>query len=125
MKFILKILLIALFTYLIQLVLPWWGSAIAAFVGSIFIDTKGFSSYMAGFIAVFLLWSIKAYYIDVANEQILSHKVAMLFSVTPTLLIAITGVIGGVVGAFAALTGTSFVRLFQKSKINRRNKYYV
>ncbi|MDH5368343.1 MAG: hypothetical protein OEW67_15300, partial [Cyclobacteriaceae bacterium] len=106
MKFIFKTILIAALATLLQTFFPWWSMAIAAFTISCFIYTKGFNSFFAGFISISLLWSIKAYYIDLANEQILSNKIASLFTtspsftITPLLLVIITGVIGGLVAGF-------------------------
>lgn len=122
MKFLIKIILIALLAAALQSFFPWWSVAIAGFLISSMVYTKGISSFFAGFIAVFLLWSVKAYFIDVANEQILSTRVAALFTITPKLLIVITGVIGGIVTGLASLTGTTFVSLFKAKKV--RNKYY-
>lgn len=125
MKFIIKTVLIVVLAFLMQMFLPWWSIAFAAFFVNIIITSKGFSSFLAGFIALFLLWGVKAYLMDEANEQILSTKMAQLFSVTPTLLLLITGAIGGLVGGFAALTGSNFMALFKKERRKNRNKYYV
>ena len=123
MKFIIKTILIALLAAGLQSFFPWWSVAISGFVISTLMYKNGASSFFAGFIAISLLWSIKAYFIDVANEQILSTKIAALFTITPILLIVITGVIGGLVTGFASITGTSFAALFRTTK-KSRNKYY-
>lgn len=123
MKFLIKIALIAILAATLQTFLPWWSMAIAAFAVSLLLFTRGASAFFAGFIAIFLLWSLKSYFIDVANQQLLSLKIAELFSVTPFLLIIITGTIGGIVGGFASLTGGTFRKLFSTEK--RSNKYYT
>ncbi|MDH5475009.1 MAG: hypothetical protein OEX22_04900 [Cyclobacteriaceae bacterium] len=122
MRFLLKIILIVAFSALLQTFFPWWTIAIAAFVISTVLYTKGISSFFEGFIAIFLLWCTKAYLIDLANEQILSDKIATVFSVTPIILIAITGFVGGLVAGFASLSGSTFIGMFKRTK--RRNKYY-
>lgn len=123
MKFILKMILIAALAALLQTYFPWWSMAIAAFIISCVIYTKGLNSFLAGFISISLLWTIKAYYIDIANEQILSTKIASLFTVTPLLLLIITGVIGGLVAGFSSMSGSTFIGMFKTTK-KSRNKYY-
>ena len=123
MKFIIKIIIIALLALVAQTFLPWWSVALTSFVGGAVIYTRGIRPFIAGFIAIFLLWGIKAYLIDMANEQILSTRISQLFSVTPNLLILITAAVGGLVGGFASLSGSSLIGLFKSDK-KRRNKYY-
>lgn len=122
MKFIIKTILTIILAYLFQLWLPWYSIAIAAIIASIIIPSKGFTAFLSGFVAVFLLWSITAYLIDSANQQILSTRIASIFSTTPPILLLATGFLGGLTAGFASLTGNSFVNLFKKDK--NRNKYY-
>jgi hypothetical protein len=49
------------------------------------------------------------------SEGILTERVALLFNLpSPVLLIAITALIGGLVGGIAALSGFFFRQLFSK-----------
>ena len=109
MKFLLSTLLIALFSYISGLYLPWWFIAIVAFLVSLFIKQSLGRSFLAGFIAVFVLWSLLALWIDVKNESILSRKIAQLFSLGQSsfALILITGLVGALVSGFAAMSGAS------------------
>ena len=79
-----------------------------AFVVAIVIPAKPLSSFISGFMALFLLWSLLALYISTNNGHLLAHKISVLLLKTddPFLLIIITGLIGGLVAGFAALTGT-------------------
>ena len=110
MKFITSIILTALLTYAIGLFtsLPWWSFAMAALVVAMAIHQKPFKSFLSGFIALFLLWSILALMIDLSNEHILSKKVAQILPLggSSIVLIIVTGVVGGLVAGFAALTGS-------------------
>jgi hypothetical protein len=65
--------------------------------------------FLAGFIGIFLLWASIALWIDVNNESILSRKVALLFPLggSSVLLILVTAFVGGLVGGFAAMAGSS------------------
>ena len=117
MKFIAQLILIAIFTYLVQFFLPWWGLFIAAGIIGAIITTNGFSTFIAGFIAVAGLWFWQIYLIDAANESLLSTKVAAIFTLSsPMQLMLVSSLIGGICGSFAALTGKLFADLFKKKK---------
>jgi hypothetical protein len=110
MKFITSIILTALLSYAIGLFtsLPWWSFAITSLVVAMAIHQKPFKSFAAAFISLFLLWGILAVMIDSANEHILSKKVAQILPLggSSVVLIIVTGVVGGLVAGFAALTGS-------------------
>jgi len=108
MKFIISLILTALLSFAACLYLPWWSIAIVAFLVAVLIPVKPLSSFISGFLALFLLWSLFALYISTNNGHLLAHKISVLLLKTddPFLLIIITGLIGGLVAGFAALTGT-------------------
>jgi hypothetical protein len=93
--------------------MPWWGIAIAAFLVSAAIPQKPAFSFLSGFLGVFLLLEVLAWWIDNKNNGILSQKIASVLPLggSSVLLIVITSVIGGIVAGFAALAGTYMRRL--------------
>ena len=111
MKFLLATLLIALSGYIAGLFLPWWSIALVAFLVALFLRPSIKVSFLAGFTGIFLLWTIVALWIDIKNEHILSHKIAQLFPLggSSVFLILITGLIGALVGGFAAMSGASLL----------------
>jgi hypothetical protein len=113
MKFLVVLILTVLLAFISGLYLPWWGMAIAAFIPSVIVYQKAGPAFLAGFLGLFLLWSVVAFVIDRANESIFSAKIGELLGVgnNPFLLILITGVVGGLVGGFAAMTGSFLRRL--------------
>jgi hypothetical protein len=68
-------------------------------------------SFLSGFIGVFLLWEILAWWIDYKNNSILSHKIAEIFPLggSSVLIILLTSFVGALVAGFGALTG-SYIR---------------
>ena len=110
-KFIVSLLLIALLSFIGGLFFPWWTIAIAAFVVSALIPQRPLASFFTGFIALFLLWGGLATYIDMANNSILSTRVAGLVYLhgSSIALLLVTGFIGALVGGGGALTA-SFLR---------------
>jgi hypothetical protein len=111
MKFLISIVLIALLSVAACLYLPWWSIAIVAFIVAAIIPQKPFLSFLAGFIALFLLWGALSWYISTNNSHLLAHKVSLLVlkADNPMLLVLITALIGALVAGLGALSG-SFVR---------------
>ena len=108
MKTVISTLLIILLSFVACLYFPWWSIAIVAFVVSALIRQKPLTSFLGGFIGLFLLWSILSFYISVNNDHILAHRVSLLLikNDSPFLLILATGLIGGIVAGFASLTAS-------------------
>lgn len=113
LKYILSIVVTALLAFVSGLYMPWWGIAIAAFLVSAAIPQKPAFSFLSGFLGVFLLWEVLAWWIDNKNNGILSQKVAALFKLgnSSVLLIVITSILGALVAGFAALAGSYLRRL--------------
>ena len=109
MRFILSILLIAALSFLAGLILPWWSIAVVAFIVGLLLPQSIGRGFLSGFLGIFILWFILALWIDIKNESILSHKIAQLFPLggSSIAIIIVTAFIGGLVGGFAAMSGTS------------------
>ena len=123
MKFIAKLVLTAASCYVAELFFPWWIIAVCAFVINLFLPTKGFNAFLSGFLGVGLLWLLFAWLIDLNTSSLLSEKVAQLFELSNTsLLVAITGLVGGLVGGFAAMSGSLFRNLRQSEE--PKSSYY-
>ena len=113
LKYLLSIIVTALLAFVFGIYMPWWGIAIAAFLVSAAIPQKPSFSFLSGFLGVFLLWEVLAWWIDNKNNGILSQKVASLFKLgnSSVLLIVITSIIGALVAGFAAVAGSYLRRL--------------
>lgn len=109
MRFLLSVLLIVVLGLVAGMFLPWWSIAIVAFLVALVMRQPVGIGFLSGFVGVFLLWGVLATWIDIANESILSHKMAALFPLggSSFLLILVTAFVGALVGGFAALSGSS------------------
>lgn len=118
MKFVLKLVLIAGISAILQLFLPFWSVAIVAFFICLVFGGSGFSSFLSGFLAIGMLWAIVAIIIDVNTSSILSEKIANILPLNGnvTLLIFISVLLGALVGGFGALSGSMARALLQKTK---------
>lgn len=106
MKFFISIVLVALLGFAAPLYLPWWSFAITSFLVLFFLRQSPGKSFVAGFTGLFALWAGNAAWIDIANNHLLSQKVATILPLGSSyiLLILITALIGGLVSGFASLT---------------------
>ncbi|HWJ89678.1 MAG TPA: hypothetical protein VNR87_01120 [Flavisolibacter sp.] len=118
MKFLLNILLIAALSFLAGMFLPWWSIALVALVVAILLPQRTGLDFLSGFIGIFLMWAVVSTWIDIANEHILSHKLAQVLPLggSSLLLVVVTAFVGGLVGGFAAMAGSSL----RPYKIRRR-----
>jgi len=108
MKIIVGIVSIMILGYVLQFVLPWWSIALATMIVTYLLNKNYWVSFLVGFFAVFLLWGGFALIKDMANESLLSAQVGDLLQGLPSIaLIALTGVIGGLVGGLSGLVGQS------------------
>lgn len=115
MKFTTAAILTAILSFISGLFLPWWGIALVSLAIAALIHQKAWKAFLSGFLGVFILWAGLAWWIDMKNNSVLSQKVASILPLggSAWALILVTGFIGGLVGGFAALTG-SFLRTSQK-----------
>ena len=124
MKFIAKLVLTAGLCYFAELFFPWWIVAVCAFVINLFLPTKGFNAFLSGFLGVGLLWLLFAWLIDADTSSLLTDKIAEQFGLTnSSLLVALTGLVGGIVGGFAAMSGSLFRNLRHSEE--PKSSYYT
>jgi hypothetical protein len=105
MKFILQVFGIAILAHMLGIFLPWYSIAIAAFVAGYALKSR--ANFIAGFLSIALLWAVKAWLMDSAASTDLAQRVAHIFTLKhKELLFLVMAVIGGLIGGFAALTGS-------------------
>ncbi|MCW3124015.1 MAG: hypothetical protein JWQ38_3507 [Flavipsychrobacter sp.] len=106
MKFILQIILIAILSAAVEFILPWWSVAVVAFIVTLVMGGKGGRGFLAGFLGVGLCWLVVALCHDVANEHILSARMAVLFKLPNYgMFMVVTVFIGGLIGGLAGWAG--------------------
>jgi hypothetical protein len=108
MKLLVAIILTALLAFVGGLYFPWWIIAMAAFISALLIPIRLGTAFLAGFLGVFILWALLAWWIDVKNNGVLATKVAQIFPLggSSFLLILVTALVGGLVGGLAALSAS-------------------
>jgi hypothetical protein len=114
MKFFLSVVLIILIAFIAGIYLPWWSLAIVAFLVGLLIYQGGFLAFLAGFVALFILWGVLALIINIENQGLFAGKIANLLPLggSSLILIFITALIGALVAGLAALTGSLLRRIW-------------
>jgi len=118
MKFFNSFLLTALLSFIAGIYISyWWFFAVVAFLIAVLIHQKGYKAFFAGFLALFVLWFVLAFWMDFANEGVLSVKIASILPLggSKWMLMVVTGLISGLVAGFAALSG-SYLRSTRPKK---------
>lgn len=108
---------ILLSVLLLQLFLPWWIIAIVAFVLTWYFKTGKLLSFSAAFLTVFIVWALRAYWVDLGAEHTTATLIGnILGGLTPSLAIFLTALTGGIVAGISGLSGSMVREL-----INGRN----
>lgn len=110
-------IIIAILVFITQsLFSAWWWVAVVAFVAAVLVKARSnIEAILSGFLGVAGVWAIQAFFINQANEGLLAGKIAPIFSLpSGDWLLVITGVIGGLVGAFSAWSGYSLRVILRK-----------
>lgn len=117
MKFFIASLLTALLSFIASLWFDWWVIAIVAFVVALLVHQRGWKAFLAGLLGIFVLWGILAEWADAKNGGNLGGRIGELFGIGhhSWVMVLITAVIGGLVGGFAAITGSYFRKLWVKA----------
>jgi hypothetical protein len=116
MKFIIQLLAISLGAFVFELFLPWYSLALPAIVFGYLLRSN--ANFLAGFLGVGLLWLVKIIWIESHANADLIDRVAAIFSLDERIyLILLSITLGGLVGGFAAWTGSVL-------KPSRKKLYY-
>ncbi|MCF6294125.1 MAG: hypothetical protein L3J25_00375 [Flavobacteriaceae bacterium] len=101
--------------YIFALFLPWWSVMVAALITSFLIPLRKAAVFIIPFLAVALLWIIQSWLLSSANDFILAKKIATLLPLggNPTLLILVTGIIGGLAAGIAGIFGKQCKLVFK------------
>jgi hypothetical protein len=114
-NFLLSVLVIILFTAILQVFLPWWSMVVVALLVGFVFPNKAGLAFLSGFLALFLLWAGYAFVLSSANNHLLADKMAELLKPLTqgnrVMLFVVSGLLGGLVAGMASLTGNYAAKL--------------
>ena len=115
MRNLLYILIVALLAGLATWFLPWWLVAVVPFVLAILWQLRPGRAFLLSAAGICLLWLVVILVRDIANDHILSARMAKLFSLPGSFLfILVNLVIGSLVGGLAGWAGALMNRAFRR-----------
>ncbi len=107
MRFLAQIIITIALVYIGQYFLPWWHIVFVGAIVAYKVNPKSWSSFIAGFIAVFGLYYLQIYFGENEGGQVLSTAFGKLFKIGATGLVFLSAFIGGICTAFGAATGAA------------------
>lgn len=113
-------LVLLIFSFLLQMVLPWWIVVIISFATCGLIAKTGKIALWSPFFAIFLLWIGMALFKSLPNHNLLAGRVAEMFTLKAWwMVLLITGFFGGLVAAISGYCGYHFRKavLIIKTKV--------
>ena len=109
---------IGLLTLLSMMVFPWWVVAFISAGVAWVMKLKPGTAFLYGFILVALVFFFQAFFIDNANEGLLSRRIGGLFGgVGPLGLMIISAVPAAIAAGLGGLTG-SYLRRVREPEAN-------
>lgn len=92
---------------LLSTVLPWWSVMVAALMAELIVPLKKTAAFFIPFLTISIYWGTQSFLLSSPNDFILAEKIAVLLSFggNPYLLIAFTGVVGGISAGISGLLG--------------------
>ena len=112
LNFVATIVLAIVFSFF----LPWWSVMLAAFIAAVVFSLKRAAVFFTPFLAVLIFWAAYSFLLANDNEFILAKKIAVLLPLggSPSLLILVTGIVGGLAAGIAGVFGKQCLVLVKK-----------
>lgn len=110
-------LIIVIASFLLQMVLPWWIVIVISFATCGILGKTSKISFWQPFLAILLLWIGMALFKSIPNNNILATRVAEMLSVKQwPIVLAATGILGGLVSGICGFCGYQFRKIMINTK---------
>ena len=119
MRFIFLTILTAIIVVFLNPITPFWLVMIGIAVLSALVYPNGIGGFLGGGLGMGLTWLGQSIYLGITSASSLPDRMGELMGLGSGMtLLAVTGIIGFILGAFSGLTGVLFRDLLQKSPKN-------
>lgn len=119
MRFIFFTFLTAIVVVFLNASAPFWAVMIGIGILSALIYPNGFGGFMGGGLGMGLTWIGQSVYLGISTSSSLPDRMGELMGLGSGItLVALTGVIGFLLGGFSGLTGVMFRNMIQKTPEN-------
>ncbi len=116
-KNIINFIATIIIAYVLSLFMGWYSVMIASIITAFLIPLKRVTVFLVPFLAIFILWIVLSYLMGSSNDFILAEKIAVLMDLegNTTLLLIITGLVGGIAAGVAGVFGKQLSSLVSKN----------
>lgn len=113
---ILNFVITIVIALVLSLFMDWYSVMVASLITGFLLPLKRIAVFLVPFLAIFILWAVYSYTLGSSNDFILAEKIAVLLDLkgNTTLLLVITGLVGGIAGGVAGVLGKQLSTLFSK-----------
>lgn len=119
MRFIFLTVLVAIVVVFLNPIAPFWIVMIGIAMLSALIYPNGIGGFLGGGLGMGLSWLGQSTYLGITSASSLPDRMGELMGLGSGMtLIAFTGIVGFILGAFSGLTGVLFRNLLQKTPQN-------
>ena len=123
LKMVLSILIMGIGGYWAEQMLPWWIIAVVSAVVCFAMHLRSLAAFICSFLGIGIMWMGVAWLIHIQVSAAMTEKISLLFGLQDeTLLIVLTGCLGGLVGGMGGLSG-SIIRNFRPRKKAAQRMY--
>lgn len=113
MRLVLCILMTIVLSFMAEQVFAWWSLAVISFLSAALFNLTAARGFLAGFLSGLLLWLSVSLYADIANDHILSTRMAALFHLPgTTIFLVVAACVGALVGGLAGASGALVRKYF-------------
>lgn len=119
MRFIFLTILTAILVVFLNPIVPFWVVMIAIGIVSALIYPNGIGGFLGGGLGMGLTWLGQCIYLGITTGSSLPDRMGDLMGLGSGMtLVAITGIVGFLLGAFSGWTGVLFRNMIQKTPQN-------
>jgi len=113
---ILNFVITIVIALVLSLFMDWYSVMVASLITGFLLPLKRLAVFFVPFLAIFILWVVYSYILGSGNDFILAKKIGVLLYLkgNTTLLLVITGLVGGIGGGVAGVLGKQISMVFSK-----------
>lgn len=117
MKLLVTILITALLAWLTSWLIAWWMIAVIPFLVAVVMKQRPGRAFVSGSLSIALLWAVLVIRTDMANDYLLSSRMAQLFSLGHTGFIIVNIFVGALVGGLGGWAGACMRGMYKDKQL--------
>lgn len=116
MRLLITILITALLAWLTSWLFAWWMIAVIPFLLAVVMKQRPGRAFVSAALSIALLWTVLVMRTDMANEYLLSSRMAQLFSLGHAGFIIVNIFVGALVGGLGGWSGACMWGIYKRKQ---------